>query len=416
MAASSELKSSSKTLKDIKEKTKLILESKVNANLLVDLLEFADSKDEKVVVAFIRAVYKIFITLMNRGELFPKVSGDGLVDKESKSQSETEENPQEIFAKWLHEKYLMFIRKLLELMHHGGVEVREFAVCTLMKFVVGEGARRKATAGFPNTLFMKIVEALLEPKHDMRELISRFVEYLEYDDIKFYVLKNMSKVLGVDTNKAGRILRDWPYFVGNAFALLSQVKIAKEEEELDTFLVTAPSKPEKQAKVFSSAWLAFLQYELPSDVHKKVLVNLHCDVIPHLTDPKLLIDFLSDSYDTGGATSLLALNGLFILIHQYNLDYPDFYKKLYALFEPTIFHVKYKERFFHLADLFLTSTHLPAYLVAAFAKRLSRMALSAPPSGIMLAIPFVCNLLRRHSSCQVLIHRKQVSIGDLSFL
>ena len=37
-------------------------------------------------------------------------------------------------------------------------------------------------------------------------------------------------------------------------------------------------------------------------------------------------------------------------------EYPEFYTKLYAMFEPSIFHVKYKARFFHLADLFLSST------------------------------------------------------------
>ena len=36
--------------------------------------------------------------------------------------------------------------------------------------------------------------------------------------------------------------------------------------------------------------------------------------------------------------------------------YPDFYTKLYALFETSVFHVKYRSRFFHLADLFLSST------------------------------------------------------------
>jgi len=58
----------------------------------------------------------------------------------------------------------------------------------------------------------------------------------------------------------------------------------------------------------------------------------------------------------GGAISLLALNGLFVLIHQHNLEYPDFYRKLYGLLDPSVFHIKYRARFFHLADLFLSSS------------------------------------------------------------
>ena len=410
-------------LKEIKEKTALILESKVNANLIVDLLEFADFDKQKVVVAFIKATYKIFSTFSNSGELFVKISAKKIEDanldqEEEETQNNISSNPQDVFSQWLFEKYLLCVQKLLALMHHDGNDVREFAVCTLMKFVVMEGTQKQATVSFPNMLFKKIIKALLDSKHDMKELIGRFVEYMEYDDVRFYALKNVNSAIEFEkSNFEGKF---GPYFVRNCFAMLSKVKIANSEEELDTFLVLqgkpvsdSNKKPQVfsmkgHRKVFSSSWLEFLRCELPSDVHKKILLNLHSEVIPSLTDPKLLIDFLSDSYNAGGVTSLLALNGLFILIQQHNLDYPDFYKKLYALFEPGIFHVKYKERFFYLADLFLMSTHLPAYLVAAFAKRLARMALSAPPSGIMIAVAFVCNLLRRHPSCQVLIHRKQV--------
>lgn len=37
-------------------------------------------------------------------------------------------------------------------------------------------------------------------------------------------------------------------------------------------------------------------------------------------------------------------------------EYPNFYQKLYGLLDPSIFHVKYRARFFHLADLFLSSS------------------------------------------------------------
>lgn len=136
-----------------------------------------------------------------------------------------------------------------------------------------------------------------------------------------------------------------------------------------------------------------------------MLASIHESVMPHMPDPKKLIDFLTDSYNIGGVISLLALNGLFVLIHQHNLDYPDFYTKLYALLDYEVFHVKYCTRFFRLLDVFLTSTHLPSYLVAAFIKRVARLVLTAPPSGIIMAIPFICNLMKRHPSCQLLIHR-----------
>ena len=50
-------------------------------------------------------------------------------------------------------------------------------------------------------------------------------------------------------------------------------------------------------------------------------------------------------------------------------------------------------------------SHLPAYLVAAFIKRFARLALTAPPPGLLLVLPFINNLIRRHPSCRVLLHR-----------
>ena len=68
-------------------------------------------------------------------------------------------------------------------------------------------------------------------------------------------------------------------------------------------------------------------------------------------------------------------------------------------------HSKYRARFLKLADLFLKSSHLPSYLVAAFVKRMARLALFAPPAAILAILPMVHNLVQRHTSCLVLLHR-----------
>jgi len=62
-------------------------------------------------------------------------------------------------------------------------------------------------------------------------------------------------------------------------------------------------------------------------------------------------------------------------------------------------------QFFKLADIFLASGLVPAYTAAAFAKRFSRLSLRAPPAGAMVAVGFIHNLIRRHPSCMVLLHR-----------
>jgi len=96
------------------------------------------------------------------------------------------------------------------------------------------------------------------------------------------------------------------------------------------------------------------------------------------------------------------------LINEHNLDYPDFYLNLFKIIDSSIFHMKYKSRFFHSIDLFLSSTHLPAYLVAAFIKKFSRMLLFTPAPDLLMVLTLVKNLLIRHPSTHILIHRKQV--------
>lgn len=410
----------SKKVKEIKDKTKAVLESDTNSNFIVDILELSETQDEKVLVAFVRSAHKIFTTFSSRGKLHRQTK-QKRATKEVRE--ETSSDPQDVFSYWLHEKYLLTLRRLLNLLRIGSQNVKEFALCTLMKFLVEEA---KQVQKFPNVLFRQTCDALFDGKYSMKDCIERFAEYLEYDDVRFYVLKNLGKILGDTSNSTGSQAQ---HLVENVFAMLNLVKMKEKDEELNN-LLTEIKRSKKRGSdkiennvldlkqhrnVFTAVWIAFLALPLTSEIHKKVLLNLHSDVLPHLTEPKLLMDFLTDSYNTGGVTSLLALNSLFVLIHKHNLDYPDFFKKLYALFEPNIFYVKYQARFFHLADLFLMSTHLPAYLVAAFVKRLSRLALSAPPSGAMLVIPFVCNLIKRHPSVQVLIHRKQVSTCRCKF-
>jgi U3 small nucleolar RNA-associated protein 19 len=124
-----------------------------------------------------------------------------------------------------------------------------------------------------------------------------------------------------------------------------------------------------------------------------------------MTRPESLMDFLTDSYDIGGSTSLLALSGLFYLINNKNLDYPSFYPKLYSLLDADLLHSKHRSRFFRLLNTFLSSTHLPASLIASFIKRLSRLALFAPPAAIVAIVPYIYNLLKEHPTCTFMIHR-----------
>ena len=61
-----------------------------------------------------------------------------------------------------------------------------------------------------------------------------------------------------------------------------------------------------------------------------MLVQLHTLVLPHLTNPLLLSDFLTRAINLGSMLGMLALNGLFVLMTQHGLEYVQFYSRLYG--------------------------------------------------------------------------------------
>lgn len=52
-------------------------------------------------------------------------------------------------------------------------------------------------------------------------------------------------------------------------------------------------------KALQNCWLAFMKLPLSNDIYKKTLLIMHKRIIPHMTDPRLLMDFLTDSYNAG---------------------------------------------------------------------------------------------------------------------
>ncbi|CAN1143201.1 Protein NUCLEOLAR COMPLEX ASSOCIATED 4 [Linum perenne] len=181
--------------------------------------------------------------------------------------------------------------------------------------------------------------------------------------------------------------------------------------------VTSTASVVKKMKVkFTKTWISFLRLPLPLDIYKEVLATMHQAVMPNMTNPLMLCDFLTRSYDIGGVVSVMALSSLFILMTKHGLEYPDFYEKLYALLVPSIFMAKHRAKFFELLDSCLRSPLLPAYLAAAFTKRLSRLSIVVPPSGGLVIIALIHNLLRRHPSINCLVHREEVNASSNSNL
>lgn len=392
---------------EIKQKVSEVVESRKKANNIVDIIGHLEVTEPVAsATAAINGVKRIFTIAVEKEQMKKQEDGgDGEVSDEDK------------YKHWMYDMYREAVKKLCTVLHHPKKNVSELALVTVMNLLVtrhNKAAKDDLTVTSwtdeDQAVLQSVILALCSTKTTAKTQIQRFQEYFDNVDVKFYFLQLLAKIVA----KAVKTSRTTPVFLDNVLTCLEMVgMIGKEEEDSVTLLchdstdrdVTTFSLDIKLMKRhFEAVWLKFLNCKLTQDQYRRVLVILHDKVLPHLPRPLLLTDFLLSSYEMGGSISLLSLSGVFTLVQQHNLEYPDFYKKLYALFDPSVLHVKYKARFFHLADIFLTSSHLPEYLVAAFAKRLARIALQAPANSLVMCLDFIKNLIIRHRGLTRLLH------------
>lgn len=344
--------------------------------------------------------------------------------KGSLSRRKGDDKDQTTIVVWLRDRYKDYTKDLCGLLGHQDPAMQTTALTLLMRLVKEDASHLKPTGEefyFPHAQFGKVVKALVYTEGLDESVKQEFVtKYLnEHDDIRYSFYSAVSSLASEATLNASTL----PHFTDAALSFM--VALDKpptaETDLLDSNYaiddLSSSSKKSKVAilqksahrKLLQETWLSILRLPLSTPNTKSLLLTMSSRIAPTFPRPTLLMDFLVDAYAAGGTTALLALNGLFYLISTKNLDYPNFYPALYALLTRDVLHVRYRSRFFRLLETFLGSTHLPAALIASFIKRLARLSLSAPPSAVVVIVPFVYNLLKKHPSCTFMVHREGTS-------
>jgi len=187
----------------------------------------------------------------------------------------------------------------------------------------------------------------------------------------------------------------------------------------------------KHRNALQEAWLSVLRLpNIPVRIQKLVLQHLSNYILKVCPSPLRFAEYFTRVFQggvesssgesssgnvstTSSLTSILSLHGLFILMLDHQLEYPQYYNSLYKLLHPRILYTKYRTRFLRLlCKSLLSNSMLPAYVVAAFCKKLCRLGLNGPPSGALFVLALVSNLLRKHGECGCLIHRKGKNEDD----
>lgn len=52
-------------------------------------------------------------------------------------------------------------------------------------------------------------------------------------------------------------------------------------------------------RVFSDCWLALMKLPMTQESYKRILLIMHKKIIPHMPQPTLLMDYLTESYNAG---------------------------------------------------------------------------------------------------------------------
>ncbi|KOG96428.1 ribosome biosynthesis protein NOC4 [Saccharomyces eubayanus] len=379
-----------------------------------DVSQLKDEETERNLRFLIMSLFQIFKKLFSRSDLTLPSSKKATLEKEQ-------------FVKWCRKVYEAFKAKLLSIISDIPFETSLGldsldVYLQLMDLESTHFASKKDAPFFPNKTFRKLIIALWSSNMGELEsarssgasenvIIIEFTEkyYKKFADIQYYFQSEFNQLLE-DPAYQELLLKN----VGKWLTLANHDEhCSSANVDLEVFVPNPPQAIENDSKYksnFEKNWLSLLNGQLSLQQYKTILLILHKRIIPHFHTPTKLMDFLTDSYNlqnsnnNAGVIPILALNGLFELMRRFNLEYPNFYKKLYQIINSDLMHVKYRARFFRLMDIFLSSTHLSAHLVASFMKRLARLTLESPPSAIVSVIPFIYNLIRKHPNCMIMLH------------
>lgn len=371
-----------------------VLESRKHYNNIATLLQLSkdESAESEITILASVALCRIFTRLLSSGDM---------IKSKGMAQSEV------MIVSWLKERYRDYTEALVNYFLRSKNPRKQSTALTLLMRMVKEESKQKDFSWKKTPLTQTVETIMLLPEEDATrdEFSEKF--FTKFDDIRFYTFKIIKTLLTSDLDDS-----DKKRAASNSLSLLLSLETPPaSKKDIQEFYTESTGKPPVPSlsvykETAQECWLETLRSGINKDQRKSVLTVFSHQIAPWFSQPEMLMDFLSDSYDVGGATSLLALSGLYYLISEKNLDYPSFFPKLYSLLDESLLYSKHRSRFFRLLDTFMSSTHLPATLVASFIKRLSRLALHAPPAGVVVVIPWVYNMFKRHPACTFMMHRE----------
>ncbi|KAJ2359634.1 Maturation and nuclear export of 40S ribosomal subunits interacting protein, partial [Coemansia sp. RSA 2607] len=286
-----------------------VLSSQNKLNNIVDIFNIVktDSSDAEAVFTALGSLGRVYAALWAKGLLTRSKD-----DRDSASVKVKE---------WLRDNYNQYIDLLRSTLQKPEAAMQVMALKQLMQMLEKEGAAVGKVSGvyeFPNESYLRTLEAVLDndnaSDHVLRTLADSYLNI--YDDLRMYFYRDLAKIASPDYDPfkktrtgergSGTVVEKAEAFVQNAFAVLNMIRVMpkRKAEQFDSLWVPVPSEtgradlavvsPGAHKKAFSEAWLAFMRQPLTADIFKQTLQTMHKRIIPHMNDPRSLMDFLSN--------------------------------------------------------------------------------------------------------------------------
>lgn len=401
----------------INEKIKQVLSDSTKLNGIVDLMEIYD--DDRFFDNHLCLSEILKLLSCGLGLIFVKYIPEYYNKEKVKN-----DNINQI-AVWFNELYKDYKTRLLEYIRHFSDDHFTTTYFNLIKSEVGKNIKIDVAFDTMNLFIKYIIQNKSFKKLKFES------EYLKYKDIKWLVLKSIDVIYSKEIQKLYKN-EECNYIYENTFILLKCCSsIVQVQEKTQNIYYLCNSKNEKLKniqKIFSNAWLKFLQVKLEFNLLISVYDCLNINVIPYILNPRIFADFLLQSIEQSHILGLLSLNSLFIIMTKHNLECESYYCKLYKLINVAInFDEIYKNNkelniwwnldknrqsgkylFWNILQLSLTSEYIPAYMAASFCKRLSRLAITCSNiADIILCLITIGSILSYHDGIRFLMSRRK---------
>jgi len=177
----------------------------------------------------------------------------------------------------------------------------------------------------------------------------------------------------------------------------------------------------KLKRVYQDCMIACLQVciNLPSVLHRKLINYVSRHALPIISNPLLLSQFFLSALDSAcKKTATTALVPLVNLMVSGGLgDIPELFPKLYSLLSADTLPEAPRSQLFPLLSAMLESSIIPQQWIAAFVKRLARVAvLSTDHSVSLWAVTAVYSLAQKNAqACRSLFHTDSNTLASDPF-